>query len=296
MNYRNLNICIIGVGKVGSAFAIELNEAGFKVKYLIEKNKTILQKISKTLKGKILKTKIDKEVITNSDVIIIAVKDSQIADTVKEIRVLNQDLKNKIIFHTSGLYTSELLKKLKIKENNTGSFHPVQTFSGISLNNGNLLRNIYFGIEGGKSAQLLFRSISRKLNSHYLVIPSKNKILYHIACVIASNFLVTQQYILNSILKSINVKKSSYSVFEPIIKKTLFNISKNGYINALTGPIERNDFDAFSSHLKSIKKMNIKLLKYYSIISENTLKVALDKGSLNKKDEKQYLKLIKKYK
>ena len=230
VNYKKLNIAIIGIGKVGSAFANELILKGYNVKYLVETNPGFLKKISRKLKIRYYSTSVNKDIISDSQIIIISVQDSRIPGLLKSFR--NIDLRNKYIFHTSGYYNSEIFTKLRIEKNKIGSFHPLQTFNDVSLNNQNLLKNIYFGIQGGILLKKLLIYLSKSLRSKYILINEKDKPLYHFACVFASNFLVSYMSILNKIISSTNIKPvKSIEIFYPIIEKTLSNIKENGLIN-----------------------------------------------------------------
>ena len=142
-------ITIIGVGKVGSAMAVELHSKGFEIVYLIDTNLSRLKKVKSRCSCKNAVSALNTEAVDKSDVIIVCLKDDNINNYVKEMR--KYDFKGKILLHTSGSLTSDVFKSLKAESKNTGSFHPAQTFSKISFTNNKLLTGIS-GIEGGKNA------------------------------------------------------------------------------------------------------------------------------------------------
>ncbi len=277
-------ICIIGIGKVGSAFALELSEAGYKVKYLIDTDKSLLKKFTKKIKNSISFNEINEKVISGADIIFLTIQDVKLKDTISIIKNLEIDLSGKLFIHTSGSISSEVFQPLKLNKDNIASFHPIQTFNTVSTKNDHLLQSIHFGIEGGKMAVKYLTETASKLKSSVLMIPASKKPLYHLASVIASNFLITNLAIMREILSKAGLKDADvYEVYKGIINNTFKNVKEFGIHNALTGPIERNDIETIGSHMEYLRKYLPDLENYYKEVSKMTSKVALKKGSLNKK-------------
>jgi len=289
-NFKKLNIAIIGAGKVGSSFAFELNARGFKIKYLIDENIKNLKKICSALKIKFYDTYVDRNIIQDSQIIIIAVQDSRIPALLKNFRGI--DLRNKFIFHTSGYFHSKMFKKLKVNRRFIGSFHPLQTFSNVSFSNQFLLRNIYFGIEGGTQLRELLIYLSKNLKSKYIIIKTDDKSLYHFACVFASNFLVSYLNILNGILKSTSIKPvKDIKIFYPIIERTISNIKDNGLAESLTGPFARADLEVIKGHTRSLRKELNHLIPIYKLFGREAIILAKNKNLKVSKD----LKILSKF-
>ncbi|HCA42853.1 MAG TPA: DUF2520 domain-containing protein, partial [Bacteroidetes bacterium] len=96
------------------------------------------------------------------------------------------------------------------------------------------------GIDGGENAFALIKYIFKEYKIKYLKINPKDKTLYHIASVIASNFLVTQFHLIQKVIKKIGLKQlNSFDIFEQIILTTLGNIKNKGIKDSLTGPVKR---------------------------------------------------------
>ncbi|CAN5410796.1 Rossmann-like and DUF2520 domain-containing protein [soil metagenome] len=292
MILKNKNICIIGMGKLGSALAIELSESGAKVKYLIGKYPMTLKAVSKKIKSSITSKKIEKEIINDSDIIFIAVRDIEIEKTAKAVFLACDSFKNKIIFHSSGSMSSGIMKSGKISTNNLASIHPIQSFNKVSIRNGHLLKNIYFGIEGGKTALSAAKNIAFLLGSKYIVIPESRKYIYHIASIFASNYLVVLADMLISLGEAAGEDPDLvFEIYEPIIRNTMNNIMRFGPEGALTGPVERNDQKLIEEHLKTLNKSGRSVLPVYKVLGNAAADIAYRKGSLNK-DQKLKLKKL----
>jgi len=290
--YKEKKICLIGAGKVGSAVFQSFIEVGFEFSYIIDRK---IEKASK-IKGRNIKVVIGinltKKSIEKSDVIIIAADEKNIPVIVNKLKLFKDLLKNKIIFHLSGIETSDVFTNAGLDKRYTGSFHPLQTFNSISYNNKDLLRNIYFGIEGGKFAQKYFKYICKSLGSKFIVIPKNKKILYHSACVIASNYLVTHFEILSKIIKSLTPAKTGIEIFEPIVKKTISNIFKDGTEKSLTGPFARGDEKTIDMHLNYLMKNIPSQLYYYALLGLDTVEMAKKGNHIDSKTAEKIEKLL----
>lgn len=282
---KKKKITILGVGKVGSALALELADAGYKIKYLIGRAPAILNKLSKRIKGSKISDALTPEILQKSDVIFITSRDTQIKDAIVEIQAFATDIEGKMFIHTSGSISSAVLSALKRKKANIGSFHPIQTFNKVSTKNNKLLSKIYFGIEGDEVTKKFLKRTSKKLDSGVIEMQSARKPLYHLASVMASNFLVMNINMISDVLAKAGIKDvNTYDVYKGIISQTLKNIDKNGRVNALTGPVDRNDVETISSHLEYLKKHLPEMETFYKEASKMTSKVAKEKGSLTPKE------------
>lgn len=294
----NNKVYIIGAGKVGSAIAFELKDKGYSIDFITDRNTERLNKIYSVINPISYSEKIDKNFISGSDIVFICVQDRYIKDVVKEIEDFGSDFSDKFFILTSGSESSELFPGDVgvFSKNKTGSMHPVQTFNKVSFENNHLLGKIYFGIEGGNDFIELSKNIIENFDSKFIIIPADKKHLYHSACVISSNFLVTLLNISSEVMGNLGIDKAkTFEIFSPIIYSTLKNISTDGLVNSLTGPFERNDTETISGHLKIINTELPSLIPFYTLLGMETVKVAFKKESLNMKNVIALLDLMNEY-
>ena len=290
---KDLIFTIIGTGKVGSALCFELKAVGYNVKFLIDKDLKKLKNVASKSGIKNISTEIKKIFLINSDVIIISVQDKHLPEIINDLKNININLQNKIIVHTSGYFDSSLFKILNINIARTGSFHPLQTFNRLSLSNNRLLRNIYFGIEGGIDAKKLMAIICKKLNSKYLIISKKEKPLYHFACVFASNLLVTYLKTLSQTASKLKIRPNKIiEVFYPIINETIENIRKHGFEKSLTGPFVRGDIEVIKGHIGTIKNDFPDTLTLYKLLGNKTMESSIVKNKLSATELRDIKKLL----
>ncbi|MBX7041955.1 MAG: DUF2520 domain-containing protein [Ignavibacteria bacterium] len=293
---RSLNIHIIGFGKVGSALAYELYGNGFEVSYITDRHADDYADVDHELRETKFQSELTADSVMQSDVLIFCVQDRNIEDAAKEAVRLCGDVRGKYFIHTSGSRTSRVFIEAGAEPDYCASLHPIQTFAEVSRSSGTLLKNIYFGIEGGEKGLDYAGSLAESFGSKCIIIPGDKKHLYHAACVVASNFLVTLMNIAAEFSSEAGIPKAEmYTVFKPIVERTLDNIERDGLVNSLTGPFERNDIQTIAGHLDSISGELPSLIPFYTLLGMETVRVAFRKESLNMKNVISILDLMNDY-
>lgn len=293
MRNKNKNIAIVGFGKLGSALFFELKSIGFRVDTIIEKNSVTYNKIRKINRNLKVYKSINSKNLVKCDVLILAVKDSQLDSVIFEINRMGVEFKEKIVFHTSGAKSSEILKIKGLLNRNKGSFHPIQTFNTASKSNRGLLSSIFIGIEGGQSFLKYATGIIQSLKSKRILIKSKNKEIYHLASVVSSNFLASYFSILEKISEKAGIpKKQILQVYRPIVYRTIENIFKYGTAKALSGPFERGDIETVKMHLSKIEKEKA-LKDLYLILGKEALDLASSRDSISVKQKEEIERILK---
>lgn len=275
-----MKIGIIGAGKVGCALAIGLKQCGYTISGVYSKNHKSVELLNETL-GEAFEN-ILFVTVKHSDVLFITVPDKNIQSIVKEIcKKQSIDLCKKVFFHCSGAVSSAVLNALAEKGCYTASFHPIQTFAE-KKDGWKGLYNIYFGFEGSKEAESCAERIVQSLSGKILHINEKDKPIYHAAACMLSNYTVALAYVVEGLLKKIGIDaETGIKAFAPLIIKTVENITADGSVNALTGPVSRGDTSVIEGHIDALKKLDTKALDIYRVLGKVTIDAALCKKSIN---------------
>ena len=262
---------IIGAGKCGKSLG-----------YLLSKTKFIYIQDVYNLHGDSTQHAIDfigegrpchqMSDLSSADLILISCPDDMIQSVAKEL-AQNKSLKpHTIVFHTSGLRSSEDLKVLKEKGCYVASVHPMMSFADPQTS---ILHfgGCYCGIEGDEQALQLLETIFFDMGAHVFQIEGAKKSLYHAAAVLSSNYLVTlaqvgQETLMESGIEEVQAK----NIIVSLMYSSMKNIESHTKIkNALTGPIQRGDIHTIETHLQNISKKHIKNL--YIQLGIQTLKL-----------------------
>ncbi|MBN2000511.1 DUF2520 domain-containing protein [candidate division KSB1 bacterium] len=246
----NEKIGIIGAGRLGKSLARALCEAGCHVSAVSDKIYERALACSDYC-GPFTKAFSLESLPPDLTLIFIAVHDDEIAMVAQQLSSLHI-MSNTIIAHTSGALDLDVLTPLRGKTDLLASVHPVQTFSGADTDWKRFF-GIFFGIEGSVPVVERISEVLKHLRSHSILIKPDKKVLYHLGCVFASNYLVAVLSAATYILKMAGFnEKQAVNVLEPLANATFENIKLNGVAKAATGPITRGDIGTVKRHMSAL--------------------------------------------
>lgn len=203
-----------------------------------------------------------KDLALNCDTLFLTVTDDALENLIEELKELN--IHDKVLVHTSGVHTSDIFKSLK-NTNACYSMHPIYAFND-KYNSYKSLDNAYFTLEGDKR---YIKSLMDLFPDKVKLIDKDKKTLYHAGCVMISNLVCGLMYKSEELFKSLGL---SFDMFKPLIMNNINNICDFGALNALTGPVIRNDIKTVQNHLLSLndkeKELYISLSKVLIEMSE----------------------------
>jgi len=191
--------------------------------------------------------------ILASQIILIAAHDDKIAVIAQELaRIGDEELRGKIVLHTSGAMNSGVLDALQARGAAVGSMHPLQSFSGVSVPS---LEGKVFAVEGETPAVRVARRIARALGGSPVRIAGNKKLLYHAAATMAAGHMLAVEEAATQLLVSLGMKRSeAVRALLPLTRQVLENFERLGPRAAWTGPLSRGDFQVVRAHLDALKE------------------------------------------
>lgn len=266
-----LKITIIGVGALGNSLAMALSAAGVPVKSIFNRTVDKAQKLAFDLNIDVSGS-FPSDRSELGDLIFVTVSDSAIEPVAHRLADITDDFSTKTIVHCSGNESASLLNDFEPKGGSIASFHPLQTFttqSGLSD-----FENIYFSLQGDKSAFPQLKEIAKKLGALTLEVTEDQKAHLHAAAVMASNYLNT---LLDAAVETASASELApekvKKALMPLIKTTLQNIGEQSFGKAMSGPIKRGDLQTVSHHLDLLSGQP-ELLALYRIMGQRTVELA----------------------
>lgn len=283
-------VSIIGAGRVGTAIAFSLRNAGFEIVGVASRRLTE----AATLAQKVACPQFTEDpsrVITSSDVIFITTPDHEIAGVCEKIAPHIR--KGVLVIHTSGALPSKVLKPARTRGAQCLSMHPCQSFSDIHTAP-QRLPGSYLCLEGTKEAVRKGKLLARRMGCPSFTLRGREKIIYHIACSMASNYLVVLVERALSAFKTIGVnRRKALEVILPLLKGTVQNIEMSGVGGALTGPIERGEYTTLEEEMRTLKREIPELRNIYSALGKEAIKIAVKKGKLDAEAERKLSRIVK---
>ncbi len=219
------------------------------------------------------------------EALLLAVPDDALPGIVAQLIALpGRDWTDCLVFHSSGARDSSLLAPLAERGALTMSLHPMASFASVPTTTAGLsLVGTTFGLESADpDALALGEKLVHDLGGRVLHVPAHAKPLYHLAGVVASNYLVTLLHLATELLAGLGLRQTeALKVVRPLIEGTLANIQAFGPTAALTGPIARGDNATVELHLTELQRQMPHLVPLYGALAMETVRVAVRKGTLS---------------
>ncbi|AGL01064.1 hypothetical protein Desgi_1584 [Desulfoscipio gibsoniae DSM 7213] len=286
---NKLSIAIIGAGKVGSALGILLQQKGYAVAAVASRTKESAQQLSRRLNCPVLS---NQEAAARAELVFITTPDRSISPVAAEIAKAGGFRPGQVVTHTSGAHAAGELQGVREAGALAVSIHPLQSFAEVRAAMENLPGS-YFALEGDESALPLARQVVEDLNGKWFTISAADKPVYHAAACIASNYLVSLMHFATGLYAKFGLgPKEAFEALYPLVQGTVANITKVGPTGALTGPVARGDAPTIAGHMKAFQELDPQLRELYSLLGQYTIKVALEKGSINQEQSKELTQIL----
>ena len=270
-------ICIIGTGRMGGAVALALDQCGYEIVCLINRDVSKAAKIAASIKSppQVFAAE-DLTKIPAVEVVFICTPDPEIRKTAEKLAE-NRFIKiNKpIVFHNSGALSSEILEPLSNSGCRTASLHPLISISDPEIG-AKSFRGAYFCLEGDSLACIKGKEIVEDLAGKSFSVETGFKTLYHASAVTASGHLTALISMAVEMLEHCGLEsEKARQILLPLIKSTVENLRAQNPAQSLTGTFARADLPTMENHLKAIKLLeNGNMLQIYKLLGLRSVELA----------------------
>lgn len=275
-----MNIGIIGAGKVGVSVGRYLKDNNIQISgfYDIDSdNAAFAAQFTQTDCFSDL-----EELVKLSDTLFITTPDNVIGSVWDCIRN-NMSVKNKIVCHFSGALSSDVFTDSQSTGAGVCSIHPMLAFSD-KLTSYRIPANTFFAIEGDETAVSALKSLFESLGNTVCRIDRSKKSLYHTAASVLSNELVALLDMGYSLLEQCGFSRdNAVGATKNLVSGNVKSVLENGCVNALTGPVERNDLQTVKKHVNSLEGEDRQI---YILLAKRLVNLAKAKN-----EDRDYLKL-----
>lgn len=251
--HTSTGITLVGTGNLASTLAPALQSAGFRINAIVSRPHSKSRARAATLAKRIgARAVLLDEATPESEIIWLCHTDDAIAGTAA-LLAKKAGWKNRIVFHSSGALTSDVLAPLKSAGASTASLHPMMTFAhGANIT----LKGITFAVEGDRRAVAAARKIVQRLGAGIFVIRKDSKVLYHALGSFSSPLLVAMLATAERVGRAAGLSSGQIrKVAGPILRQTLSNYLEHGAAAAYGGPMKRGDIHTVQQHLKELRKV-----------------------------------------
>jgi predicted short-subunit dehydrogenase-like oxidoreductase (DUF2520 family) len=265
------SLAIVGPGRVGRALGKRLRETGWRITVVAARTEASAKRAVRFIGGG-RPVSGTPGTIAAASVILIAVPDDAIACVAQELaRNAVEDLRGKVVLHTSGAQDAFPLMAVRNCGASVGSMHPLQTFSGVSVPP---LEGKVFAVEGDELAIRAARKLARALGGVPVGISAEKKPLYHAAGAFAAGLSLAMEEAGVQLLMAAGLKRrEAQSALLSLTRQMLEHCEKFGPQKAWTGPLARGDFGVVASHEKALCQFTPEFVEAYRAVSRLSAQV-----------------------
>lgn len=286
-----MRIGFIGAGTVGTALAVTLSQQGYVVGAAGSRTLASAERLAEAVNDVAPRTCAAvnslQRVADLSDLIFVTTPDDAIVDVTSRISWRPGHM----VVHCSGALSGDALQMVTASGAIVGGFHPLQSFASIAEARQNIPGST-FGLEADGSLLAALEEMVERLGGRCVRLRAEDKVLYHAAAVMASNYTVALMKMATDLWLGFGVSRDDATqALMPLLQGTVNNIARIGLPGCLTGPIARGDHGTVEKHLKALEASAPQLVDAYREIGLQALEVAVAKGKVSS-EQVNHLRLM----
>lgn len=204
--------------------------------------------------------------------------DQDIQEVVQLLKREAQFDPSSIVFHCSGVLSSEELAPLRERGCSVASVHPVRSFASSEMVARDFSGTLCGG-EGDERALAVVGDLFSRVGGEVFSISTEAKMVCHAGHVFASNYLVAILKIARDLYAAAGIPDDiSMRLMEPLVRGTVDNVMKLGPTAALTGPIARGEGEIVARQLQELSAISPNAAGTYAQLGRVALEIARGQG------------------
>ncbi len=283
-----MDVAVIGAGRVGTAIAVRLRDAGYAVVGVSGRAGTA-ERAARYLPGVPV---VEAAVAARAaDIVVLGVPDDLIERTAEALAEHDAVRPGRSVVHLSGATSLDALSAARSAGAEVLSVHPLQTFPNVE---GAIARIPGSGIAVTAVSQAgyaLGERLATDVGGRPFRLADEAKPLYHAAAVFASNYLVAVTAVGEELLRRAGVS-DPVELLAPLQRATLDNVAAMGPAAALTGPAVRGDAGTVARNLEALSEHAPQTIPAYVVLADVALGLGERSGRLSTEDREAVEKVL----
>lgn len=282
---RRPTVAVIGAGRLGTALALALTSRGYEVAALVARSPAHARRAA-ALAGTpnaLALGSAQLEQLPPAGLLFITTPDDVVAEIAARLTATFTAAKarGRVVLHTSGALSSDVLRPLSWKGFHTGSMHPLASVSDPLSGAARLSSGAFFCVEGDRAAAAAARRVVLDLGGQSFSVRAYNKSRYHAAAVMASGHAVALFDVALAELRLCGLGEArAREVLVSLLRGTVENLSSHTPERALTGSFARADVETVRKHLDALlARGDDQSLMVYALLGNVSLRLAARRGT-----------------
>ena len=269
-------IGFIGIGLLGNALALALDQQGYQVTGVHSRRIAPAQHLAGQIQGCLVYERA-QELADAVDLVFITTPDEVIEQIVGQVLWR----KGQGAVHCCGAASIEILAAATAQGALAGAFHPCQTFAGVAGPEEGVerLKGVTFAVSANGWLLAFLRDMARNLGGTPIAVPDEWRPLYHAAGVMACGYFVALIKGAVDIWQGMGfTPEEAIGALYPLSRATLENVATQGLAASATGPVMRGDVGTIEAHLQALTQSHPELIPVYRALAQASLPIAEARG------------------
>lgn len=247
------SITLIGAGSLAHALGPALKTAGYRIDAVVARAGKESRRRATSLARKLgAKCHLLQDFKPAADIVWLLHTDDALAGTAETL-ARAPGWRGKVVLHSSGALSSDVLAPLARAGAHTGSLHPMMTFVPGTAPE---MSEVPFAVEGDRKAIATAKQIAGKLGAEVFPIRKSSKVLYHALGSFSSPLVVATLVTAERVGRAAGLSlPQTRKVMAGILQQTLNNYLQRGPAAAFSGPIKRGDIETVQRHLRELRRV-----------------------------------------
>jgi predicted short-subunit dehydrogenase-like oxidoreductase (DUF2520 family) len=259
------SLFVVGFGRLGSALALGLADAGWKVSAHAR---------SARGRGRLRRLRIPSLPLAGAgdfDLVFLAVPDDKVSAVAQAVE--QYVTRRQVVAHGAGALPLAPLDCVRSRGAHPGSLHPVQALAG-----GLFAPGVTAALDGDRVAVRLLRRAADDLGLVPIRVPEPGRVLYHAAATISANLcMALADMAVEAWVASGAPAERALAALVPLLRGAVENLAMKGLPGALTGPASRGDAGVVAQQLAALQG---DVAEVYRLLSRRLVDVA-ERGGLD---------------
>lgn len=261
------SVYVVGAGRLGSAVARGLKQAGWKVGAWTRTPGPRPRGHFRARTGPLPRA------VGEADLVFLAVPDRAIHEMAERLASEGLAREGQVVAHLSGALQLAALEPAGRAGAALGSLHPLLAVSAGDVP----LVGAAAALAGDPPARRLLQRAAEDLGLATFEVPEDQRVRYHAAASLAANGLVALADQAVGVLWAAGVPiQQAFRALIPLLASSLQGLANRGLPDALTGPIARGDAEVVDAHLHALA--GTPALDTYVALSRTALRLARARG------------------
>lgn len=264
---------VIGPGRVGTALAMALRDAGYSVVAVAGRGEASLARFTSRLPDAQILPAADAA--RQAELVVLAVPDDALEGVVADVARDDGVAEGSRWVHVSGGWGTDVLRPAHLAGAAVAACHPAQTFpdadAGLAA-----LPGSSWAVTADESSLGWARVLVTDLRGRPVTVPARSRTMYHAGLTVGSNATATVVTLARDLLLGAGVEDPA-AFLGPLVTTSAANATENGAA-ALTGPVRRGDAGTVAAHLEELRDTLPEAVDAYLALSRLALGYARRAG------------------